>query len=293
MKIYRHPNTIENPTPKRSTNTDPQELGHHRHTRQPAAYILNHSHPAWTEQELADPHTVTDKARRVQNMFAAIAPWYDLNNRLHSFGRDQAWRAEAVHMAKVKPNDIVLDVACGTGDLAIKFAQANPARVIAVDFTLNMLSVAQMKKRQSPTTTRINYYAGDALHLPIADSSIDIVSIAFGIRNVAQPVQVASEFHRVLRPGGRLIVLEFSFPKSSLLRGLYNVYFRHVLPHTAALIARDRTGAYKYLPQSVHTFFDRSQLLDLLHESGFINPCHKPLTLGIASLYFATKPNSS
>lgn len=254
---------------------------------------MNHSRPAWTDQELADPHTVADKAHRVQRMFAAIAPRYDLNNRIHSLGRDQAWRAEAVKMAKVKPNDIVLDVACGTGDLAIKFAQANPSRVIAVDFTLGMLSVAQMKKRQSLTPTQLNYYAGDALHLPIADRTIDVVSIAFGIRNVAQPVQAANEFHRVLRPGGRLIILEFSFPKPSLLRGLYNAYFRHVLPRTAALIARDRTGAYKYLPQSVHTFFDRSQLLGLLCESGFINTYHKPLTLGIAALYFATKPNSS
>ncbi len=245
--------------------------------------------PAWTEQHLADPHAVADKARRVEQMFAAIAPSYDLNNRLHSLGRDQAWRAAAVKMANVRAGDIVLDVACGTGDLAMAFARGQAGQVIGIDFTVNMLTLAQRKRVESGRL-RLSYHAGDAMRLPIADASVDVVSIAFGIRNVVDPVVANREFHRVLRPGGRLVVLEFGFPRNPVLCGLYTFYFKHILPRTATWIARDRTGAYKYLPRSVQTFHDQSAMVALLDQAGFVETAIRPLTLGIAVVYRGVKP---
>lgn len=239
---------------------------------------------AWTDANLSNPHAVSDKARRVEAMFAAIAPSYDINNRVHSLWRDQAWRRAAVRLANVRSTDVVLDVACGTGDLSMAFRDGGVMRVVGVDFTYNMLAVAQNKK-SSTTGASLSYHAGDAMRLPIADGCMDVVSIAFGIRNVMDPVAALREFRRVLRPGGRLIILEFSLPTNAVLRGLYNLYFRHVLPRTASLIARDTSGAYKYLPQSVNTFIDRKRMVELMTQAGFTQPAVKPLTLGIAVLY--------
>jgi demethylmenaquinone methyltransferase/2-methoxy-6-polyprenyl-1,4-benzoquinol methylase len=244
-------------------------------------------------------------------MFAAIAPSYDLNNRVHSWGRDQAWRRAAVKVAEVRPSDVVVDVACGTGDFSLAFADAGAARVVGIDFTFNMLAVAG-KKGQGPRARGRadgdlrafplpsgpqpldlpSYHAGDAMRLPLADASADVVSIAFGIRNVADPAKAIREFFRVLRPGGRLIILEFSLPTNPVMRGLYNFYFRLILPHTATWIAGDKSGAYKYLPQSVNTFIDRPAMVKLMGEAGFVEPAVKPLTMGIAVVYRGMKRSS-
>lgn len=243
--------------------------------------------PSWTDQNLANPHAVADKARRVEAMFAAIAPSYDLNNRLHSLWRDQAWRREAVRLAAVRPGDVVLDVACGTGDLSLAFAAAGASRVVGVDFTYNMLAVARAKPaRLGPTPS---YHTGDAMRLPVADASVDVVSIAFGIRNVADPRAAIAEFHRVLRPGGRIVILEFSLPTNPVLLGFYNIYFRHVMPRTATWISRDKTGAYKYLPQSVNTFIDRRAMLGMMGDAGFVDLTPRPMTFGIAVVYRGVK----
>ncbi len=245
-----------------------------------------HDELAWKSDQLADPHAAADKAERVRHMFAAIARSYDLNNRVHSLWRDQAWRRKTVKLCQVSPADVVLDVACGTGDLAMAFRDGGAAQVIGVDFTHEMLQVAEHKQSgiRNPESG-IVYADGDAMRLPIADASVDVVSIAFGIRNVALPAKAIGEFARVLRPGGRLAILEFSLPRNALLRGLYNFYFKRVLPRTATWIARDRTGAYKYLPQSVSTFIEREQMLELMHDSGFGDVRAVPLTFGIAVTY--------
>ena len=250
---------------------------------------MSRSDPVWTPTQLANPHAVLDKAQRVRAMFAAIAPKYDLNNRLHSMGRDQAWRRAAVKLAGVCPGDTVLDVACGTGDLALAFSHAGVGRVLGVDFTYDMLSVAK-DKSPAAGSAMPGYQAGDAMQLPIADESVDVVSIAFGIRNVVDPARAIGEFFRVLRPGGRLVILEFSQPNNAAFRRVYHFYFKHVMPRTAAMVARDRSGAYKYLPQSVSKFIDRDEMVAILRSVGFVDATMRPLTLGIAVLYRGVKP---
>lgn len=240
--------------------------------------------PAWNDSLLASPHTVGDKRRRVRQMFAAIAPSYDLNNRLHSLWMDQSWRKRAVQLANLQPTDQVIDVACGTGDLALRFADKLPATaspVVGIDFTYEMLPIA----RQKSAGRRMVWLNGDALALPLPDGCADVVSIAFGIRNVSDPAAACREFRRILRPGGRLIILEFSLPANAVLRGLYNFYFRRILPRTATWISGDKTGAYKYLPESVNTFIDRAAMMRMMTDAGFSQVTQYPLTFGVCVGY--------
>ncbi|MDX1682684.1 MAG: ubiquinone/menaquinone biosynthesis methyltransferase, partial [Phycisphaeraceae bacterium] len=183
----------------------------------------------------------------------------------------------------------VLDVACGTGDLALAFTDSPVERVIGIDFATGMLQRAMVKGAGVP---EVSWQAGDAIHLPVANASVDVVTIAFGIRNVTDPAAAMAEFVRVLRPGGRVLVLEFSLPRNRFLRGLYQFYFRHIMPHTAGLIAGDRGGAYRYLPESVNTFIGRDEMVQMMEEAGLTEVKQWPLTLGIAVLYRGVKPVS-
>ncbi len=271
---------------------------------------------AWTGSLLESPHTVADKAARVNKMFSAIAPSYDLNNRLHSMGMDQYWRRVAVKMAHVQPDDRIIDVACGTGDLTAKFygevwyqqrlarrtsIYPDPGQIVGVDFTFEMLQIAAMKGTpfyasrptweawQMEAKRRIGYVQGDALALPLADRSADILSIAFGIRNVSNWGNAIDEFARVLKPGGRLIILEFSLPTNPVMRAFYNFYFRKIMPITATLISGDKSGAYKYLPESVNTFISRQAMQDRMKTAGFEEIVARPLTFGICVCYKGVK----
>lgn len=242
---------------------------------------------AWNDQLLQNPHVVADKRRRVQKMFAAIAPSYDLNNHLHSLWMDQAWRKKAVKLGEVKPGDAIVDVACGTGDLTFAFASRHTdVNVTGIDFTYEMLPIARQKygDRKSQIAN-CNFLNGDAQSLPLPDACCDVVSIAFGIRNVQDTMAALREFRRVLRPGGRLIILEFSLPTNPILRGLYNFYFRKVLPTTATMISGDKTGAYKYLPESVNTFIGREQMMSMMRDAGFENVEQFPMTFGVCVCY--------
>lgn len=273
--------------------------------------------PTWTADLLHDPHAVSDKRSRVQRMFAAIAPAYDFNNRLHSLGQDQRWRRRAVKLAEVKADDCIVDVACGTGDLTLAFYEqamweichrdrqlVSPAtaQVVGVDYTFEMLPPAATKathgrfhghtggidtfrRLQRERGERLGFAQADATALPLADASADVVSIAFGIRNVQEPAKAIAEFYRVLRPGGRVIVLEFSQPTNPLIRFGNDLYCKRIMPHTATWLSGDKSGAYKYLPMSVATFMSREQMKQMLRDSGFVDVTEHPMTFGVAVVY--------
>ncbi|MBL8747152.1 MAG: bifunctional demethylmenaquinone methyltransferase/2-methoxy-6-polyprenyl-1,4-benzoquinol methylase UbiE [Phycisphaerae bacterium] len=242
--------------------------------------------PAWTREELSsNPHAHAEKAEKVRRMFGAIAHRYDLNNRLHSFGRDQAWRRAAVRLAGVGPADHVLDVACGTGDLTRAFANAGAAEVTGLDFTPEMLDIARRKPSAVAGTTPIRYVEGDAMSLPFDDRSFDIVSIAFGIRNVSEPARAFREFRRVLRPAGRLIVLEFGRPRFAPIAWLNDFYCSTIMPRTATLISGDRSGAYRYLPKSVQTFLTREAMVGAMEAAGFTDVRTRAMTFGVCIAY--------
>lgn len=243
---------------------------------------------AWESEELADPHTAPQKASKVRGMFSAIAHRYDLNNRLHSMWQDQRWRRLAVKSAEVRPGDAVLDAACGTGDLTQLFARAAAGKVVGVDFTPAMLEVARQKlgRESGPVRSKVTYEEGDAQSLRFADASFDVVSIAFGIRNVVEPARALAEFARVLRPGGRLVILEFEGrPANRFVRWFNDVYCRRIMPVTATLISGDRSGAYKYLPASVWTFMSRAELEGAVRDAGFEDVTSRSLSLGICVCY--------
>jgi demethylmenaquinone methyltransferase/2-methoxy-6-polyprenyl-1,4-benzoquinol methylase len=256
----------------------------------------------WDDKSLINPHDVADKGRRVQKMFAAIAPSYDLNNRLHTMWMDQSWRRRAVKLADLKSTDRVVDIACGTGDLTLAFFEGlsrvdypiqphlTAAQVIGIDFTYEMLPIAVQKWTRAAATENLpleslRFINGDAQNLPLPDACCDVVSISFGIRNVANPATAIREFLRILRPGGRLLILEFSLPTNPVFRTFYNFYFKQILPRTATWISGDRTGAYKYLPQSVRTFIDRETMVEMMSYAGFQGVTQKPFTFGICVCY--------
>jgi len=216
-------------------------------------------------------------------MFGAIARSYDLNNRLHSFGRDQAWRRATVRMLDLKTTDEAIDVACGTGDLTRALKAGGASNVVGLDFTPEMLDIARSRE------DGLTYVEGDAMALPFEDESFDAVTIAFGLRNVQDPARAVGEFHRVLRSGGRVAVLEFDRPRPAPLAWLNDFYCRRVMPLTATLISRDRTGAYRYLPRSIETFLDRPAMRALLENAGFEVRAQQPLTFGVCVCHLGLK----
>ncbi len=239
----------------------------------------------WNKENLSNPHLPADKSARVRAMFAAIAPAYDLNNHLHSMGIDHLWRRRAVARATLRPTDTVADVACGTGDLSFAFTQAGARRVVGIDFCHPMVCGASRKAGRYRARPTPIFADGDATRLPLADESVDVVSIAYGLRNVDQWEDAIAEFFRVLRPGGRLVILEFTNPPNAVIRALYHLYFNHIVPTTASLISRDRTGAYRYLPRSVDTFPGSDRICSAMTAAGFSDVTYESLTLGICACY--------
>lgn len=222
-------------------------------------------------------------AAAVRRMFGRIAARYDLNNRLHSLGRDQAWRRAAAQAAALRPGETVLDLACGTGDLAMRLARAG-ARVTAADFCPEMLEVARRRAR----ALEIDWVAADALALPFRAGAFDALTVAFGVRNFADLGRGLGECRRVLRPGGRLVVLEFNGEEARGPVGrLAQFYIRRLLPRSAAFIAGDRAGAYDYLQRSVRGFLTAGQLAEAIRRAGFPAVQTRRLTLGLVSVHRA------
>lgn len=229
------------------------------------------------------------KKEQVRTMFDGIAARYDLLNHVLSMDVDRLWRRRAVRqVAAVAPRRI-LDVATGTGDLAIALARALPnARITGVDLSEGMLAAARGKVAARGLDGRIELVQGDAERLAWADGTFDAVTVAFGVRNFGDLEAGLRELARVLRPGGRLVVLEFSRPRNPLFRALYEGYSRHVLPRIGGLVSRDRR-AYEYLPASVGAFPPPAEFLAMLREAGLRDGVARSQSFGIAQIYTASR----
>lgn len=232
---------------------------------------------------------LSHKGEQIQQMFDAIAPRYDFLNHLLSFGIDKRWRRTAVRLVKATAGGQVLDVATGTGDVALEIARTTPSsvRIVGADFSPEMVALGREKVAASPYADRIDLRVAPCEDLPFASGSFDSVTIAFGIRNVVDRRLGLAELWRVLKPGGRLIILEFSTPRSALFRWLYHFYFRRLLPVIGGLFSK--YDAYKYLPDSVLEFPSSEEFCTTMTDIGFKSVRCQSLTFGIASIYSGSK----
>jgi len=224
-------------------------------------------------------------AAAVREMFSGIAGRYDLLNHLLSANIDKSWRRKVrarLEATLNDPNAIVLDVACGTGDLTIELQRDSGATIIGTDFCRPMLAIARQKAGSIP------FVEADAIDLGFADGMFNAVTIAFGLRNLSNVSKGLTEFLRVLKPGGKLVVLEFSSPVVPGFRGAFGFYFSKVLPRIGGLISGSR-GAYEYLPDSVSKFPDQEDLAAAMHKAGFVNVEYSNLTGGIAAIHTGEK----
>jgi demethylmenaquinone methyltransferase/2-methoxy-6-polyprenyl-1,4-benzoquinol methylase len=226
---------------------------------------------------------------QVRAMFARIAGRYDLLNRILSLGIDRRWRKRLLAAAGDVRGRRAVDACCGTGDVTLELADAGAAAV-GVDFTPEMLARARHKANRS--TVRAVFAHGDALKLPVKSGSADVCTVAFGIRNVADRAQALREMARVLRPGGRALVLEFTMPRGRISGRLYRAYFTRVLPAIGSWISRDR-DAYSYLPRTVLEWPTPNELAREMEGAGFVDCRHELLTHGIACLHSARAPSRS
>jgi len=244
--------------------------------------------------------TVDKSGERIQRMFGEISGRYDFLNHFLSGGTDIYWRWRTVRRVAPQGDTPILDVCCGTGDLAIAYWKKGRRRVsvVGTDFTPEMIELAQSKAvrlgsaADPESKSGIQFHVADTLQLPFDDDSFQIVSVAFGLRNVSDTVRGLREMTRVCAPGGRVAVLEFSMPRNRLFGAVYRWYFRNILPRIGQLIARNREAAYKYLPQSVSEFPQGDELTGLMHEAGLVESTWTTLTFGIATLYVGVKPGA-
>lgn len=232
---------------------------------------------------------VAGKKEQVEAMFDAIAPRYDLLNRVLSFGIDQRWRRKAVDLLEPEQPARILDVATGTADLALEAMRLNPKKVIGVDISEEMLQRGREKIERLGWSDRIVLQRGDAERLPFSDSQFHAALVAFGVRNFQDLDKGLVEIRRVLRPGGTLVVLEFSKPRVFPVKQAYAFYSRFILPRVGQAVSRNE-GAYRYLPDSVAAFPDGDAFLDRMRQAGYTDVQCRPLTFGIASLYKGNVP---
>lgn len=230
------------------------------------------------------------KGAQVEEMFDNIAPAYDFMNRAMTLGIDRGWRRKVVETAAAMRPAAILDVATGTGDLAIQLARAIPAATLTgIDLSEGMLAVGRRKVKEAGLAARVTLRQGDCLSLPFPDGSFDVVTVAFGVRNFEHLDRGYAEMARVLRPGGKLVVLELSVPPSPLVRPFYKLYTRGVIPLLGRLVSSD-SRAYSYLPESIAAMPQGGRMLSLMKEAGLASPALRRLTLGVATIYTAINP---
>lgn len=233
-----------------------------------------------------------EASRQVREMFTRIAPRYDLLNHLLSAQMDRLWRARTARELKPildRPGALVLDLCCGTGDLAFSLARQAKARIMGADFSHSMLVRAYRKAAEANSTPRLAFFEADALRLPVADGSLDLVTTAFGFRNLANYEAGLREAFRVLKPSGTLGILEFTEPAPGVLGNAYRFYTQRLLPKIGGLISGDQQ-AYAYLPKSVSRFFRPEELSALMVSVGFSPVHYQLMTFGSVSLHIAIRP---
>lgn len=237
------------------------------------------------------PITTSQKSKKqqVEEMFNNIAPKYDFMNHLLSIGIDVGWRKKAIALLKKKNTKTILDVATGTGDMAIMAAKLlDVEKITGIDLSENMLELGRKKIEKEGLKSKIELQKGDGETINFPDNSFDAVMVAFGVRNFEYLENGLREMQRVLKPGGTLVVLEFSTPQFMFSRKLYNLYMGIVAPEIARWFKQNK-AAYKYLNNSANAFPNRKNFLSLLNTAGFINTHYKPLSLGICCIYTGGK----
>jgi demethylmenaquinone methyltransferase/2-methoxy-6-polyprenyl-1,4-benzoquinol methylase len=235
-----------------------------------------------------DQTSATSKKEQVQEMFDSIAHRYDLLNRLLSLGIDRSWRKKAIRSFAASHPKIILDVATGTGGLAIEALQANPEKVIGVDISELMLEAGNEKISRLKLNHKIELRKGDSENLRFENNTFDAITVAFGVRNFENLEKGIAEMYRVLKPGGRIAILEFSKPVAFPFKQVYQFYFHTILPVFGRMISNSK-NAYTYLPESVKHFPEGEHFTGYLERSGFTQTHIQPLTFGICSLYTAVK----
>lgn len=236
------------------------------------------------------PYSDSDlsKKQQVEQMFDNISGNYDLLNRILSMGIDVSWRKKVVKSVKKENPKSILDIATGTGDLAIAMAKATDAKITGFDLSAGMLEVGKVKVKEENLQDQIEMIQGDAENMPFEDNSFDAITVSFGVRNFENLEKGLNEIYRVLKPGGKFIILEFSQPESFPMKQLYGFYSRNILPRIGKKISKDQS-AYTYLPDSVQAFPYGNEMKKILKKSNFVNPYDKKLTFGIASIYESKK----
>ncbi len=245
---------------------------------------------SYTHNEVTPYDDATDsKKSQVEGMFDNIAPYYDLLNKVLSLGIDKSWRKKAIQQLEGDQPKVILDVATGTADVAIALAQKlQPEKVVGLDLSNEMLAVGQKKIDKQSLQNMISLQQGDSENLPFEDNTFDAITVAFGVRNFEHLERGLSEMQRVLKPGGKMVVLEFSQPRIFPFKQLFNLYFKYILPLIGRVTSKD-PKAYKYLYESVQAFPDGQHFVSVLEKTGFKSNQCIPLSLGICSIYVGKK----
>ncbi|MBL9163472.1 MAG: bifunctional demethylmenaquinone methyltransferase/2-methoxy-6-polyprenyl-1,4-benzoquinol methylase UbiE [Planctomycetaceae bacterium] len=236
--------------------------------------------------------TVDKSGPRVRRMFGEIAGKYDFLNHLLSLNVDRYWRWRTVRTVAPQSGDRILDVCTGTGDLALAYhkATSGKAEIVGADFCHEMLALGHQKGMKARAGDRLSFIEADTQNLPFPSDRFNIVTVAFGLRNVADTDAGLAEMTRVCSPGGQVAVLEFSSPEWQPFKGIYSWYFRNVLPRIGQMLARNAESAYSYLPESVGEFPQGEALAERMRRVGLTEVSYRPLTLGVATLYVGKKP---
>lgn len=230
----------------------------------------------------------SSKKEQVARMFNNISSRYDFLNHFLSLGIDILWRKKAIRLLKKHQPRQILDIATGTGDFALEALALNPERIIGVDISSGMLEIGRQKIKRKRVEHLIDMQMGDSEKLSFADNTFDAIIVAFGVRNFENLEKGLADMYRVLKPGGKTVIIEFSKPRGFPMKQLYNFYFKSILPAIGKLISKDRS-AYRYLPESVDTFPDGRDFLSILDKVGYRQTQCSTLSFGISSIYTGEK----